>query len=74
MSTTDMAHAVVGDVVVTVHTATAPSDAEWNAWMNAVRSIPIDRLRVLVFTDGGAPTTLQRAGMTDYFNERKVPM
>ena len=51
----NMAFQKVGDYIVLVHNAMAPTDEEWDEWMHlyAYESI-------LVVTDGGAPTASQR--------------
>jgi hypothetical protein len=49
------------EVALAVHTKVEPSDAEWKDWLAVVRQIPLEKLSVLVFTDGGGPNTLQRA-------------
>ncbi|NUP09682.1 MAG: hypothetical protein HOW73_26860 [Polyangiaceae bacterium] len=52
-----------GDTVAMVHTADAPSDTEWDAMLAFLRTHwPA---RVLVFTEGGGPTTLQRGRLND---------
>jgi hypothetical protein len=55
-----------GSFGLTVHSAQPPSDSEWGEWMVGCRAIKASELRVLVFTDGGGPNTLQRATFTEY--------
>lgn len=51
---------VEGMIAVAVHNANPPTRAEWDEWMRLVTPIPVDELRVLAFTDGGAPDAAQR--------------
>ncbi|MRG96033.1 hypothetical protein [Polyangium spumosum] len=53
-----MAFQKVGDYFVLVHTAMAPTDEEWDEWMQHYTYASI-----LVVTDGGAPTASQRKRM-----------
>lgn len=56
----NMVHEVVGDLFVVIHRAGPPSDAEWDAYIAPWREHDMALMRTLVFTDGGAPNTLQR--------------
>lgn len=65
-----MAYDVVGDLIITVHTESAPSDAEWKGYVEALREVvrttaDYARLRNIVFSDGGAPNSLQRKVVND---------
>jgi len=51
---------VFGDLMICVHTSRAPSDAEWARYIAAVGTCDVERLRTVVFTDGGAPNSEQR--------------
>jgi hypothetical protein len=57
-----MAFGKVDKYVVVVHGKQAPTDEEWNAYMdfNARHFLPGQEMRLLVVTDGGAPTASQR--------------
>ncbi|WP_437328879.1 hypothetical protein [Sorangium sp. So ce381] len=49
---------------VVVHNECAPTDLEWNIYLNHVReNVNIPNLRVLVWTDGGSPDGRQRKAM-----------
>ena len=49
---------------VLVHNASAPSDAEWGAYVEEVKQEPDpSRFVTLVYTDGGSPTHEQRAAL-----------
>jgi hypothetical protein len=67
-----MVSASSGPLAVALHNGSAPSDEEWADWMAIVHRIPLGTLRILVFTDGGAPTTLQRGRFTDYLAGQAV--
>jgi len=56
----NMAFQKVGDYFVLVHTAVAPTDEEWDEWLEFYTFGSI-----LVVTDGGAPTASQRKRMKD---------
>ncbi len=54
----------VGDLVVVAHNTEAPNDAAWEEFLSFFREASdVGKTRVLVFTDGGAPNTLQRASL-----------
>jgi hypothetical protein len=70
----NMTFAVEGETVVVLHTANAPSELEWSSWLSALRWMPIRRIRLLIFTDGGAPNALQRGALLDLLGEVEPPM
>jgi hypothetical protein len=70
----NMVSAAFGPLGVALHNASSPTDSEWADWMRIVYAIPVAELRILVFTDGGAPTTLQRGQFTDHLAGRAVPI
>jgi len=61
-------------VCVTLHGAKAPSDAEWNSFLEGMRRIgkkagnDFARLCCLVLTDGGGPNAKQRAALAAILN------
>ncbi len=55
----------LGEVMLVAHTAKPPNEEEWNAYVGAVQVHDIEKLRSLVFTDGGAPNTAQRGQLND---------
>lgn len=61
----NMVHLAVGDLLIAVHRAEPPTDDEWAAYTQSVRQIDKDRLRTLIFTDGGAPTGAQRERLNE---------
>lgn len=59
----NMAFGKVNDFIVVVHNKHAPGDDEWDAYMqfNVAHSVEQGTIiRLLVFTEGGAPTAVQR--------------
>jgi hypothetical protein len=68
----DMAHELIGDLAIALHTVAAPSREEWAAFMESIRAVPPARLRVLAVTDGGGPSTVQRSEFVKYLAGEKV--
>jgi hypothetical protein len=65
-----MAFKLVDNVFVVVHTNQTPSEAEWNAYVEAVVAASMQRtdagiLRYLIFTAGGGPNAGQRKASND---------
>jgi hypothetical protein len=58
-----MLHAQLGETMTMVHTAEKPTDVEWDAMLAHFRAKRAER--VIVFTDGGGPSTLQRGRLND---------
>lgn len=72
-----MAHAVVGTLIITVHTAQAPSAEEWAEYVKELKKVSggvkdYTQLRNIVFTDGGAPNSAQRKAVNDIVSSRSV--
>jgi hypothetical protein len=65
-----MRYQQLGDTMAMVHTADAPTDQEWDEMLDHHRRHR--PTRVLVFTDGGGPTTLQRGRLNDALEGRVV--
>jgi len=61
-----------------MHTTQSPSTAEWKASIEAMRAYAeqhknsLDRYRGLVFTDGGAPSALQRGDLNEIYGGRPI--
>jgi hypothetical protein len=51
------------DITIILHTAEAPSDEEWDFYLRKVEELRKSYRGTLAITDGGAPTTKQRARM-----------
>lgn len=63
----NMVFATINQFTVAVHTKNSPNDDEWDEYLTA-HAPYIERgvaMRVLVVTEGGAPTALQRMKMND---------
>src|SRR5688572_20883798 len=65
---------VVGNVFVCVHTADAPTDAEWEQVLTGLRAPMQSNGGILVFTEGGAPNARQRARLNEALAGRKLPV
>src|SRR5262249_16792238 len=64
-----------GDFMVFVHSEQSPSNAEWSSLMDAFRSATnLSRIRVLVFTYGGAPNARQRAELNEVLRDVRPPV
>ena len=56
-----MAWRTVGRLCVVIHAAEEPSDEEWDAYLDAMKHFPrIREVRVLIHSEGGGPTGVQR--------------
>jgi hypothetical protein len=67
-----MVHGTSGELAIALHTAAPPSRDEWDEWMQALRSIPAQRLSVLAVTDGGGPNTVQRSEFIKYLKGARI--
>ena len=58
---------IVGRVLVLRETREAPTDAEWEAFLAALKGYrkQVDELRLVIVTDGGGPNSTQRLGLKD---------
>jgi hypothetical protein len=66
---------IVGVTLVCAHSEEAPSDAEWDEVMDVMSKLPHpERTRVLVFTYGGAPNSLQRQTLNEIVKNKKLPV
>jgi hypothetical protein len=54
-----IAFASLGDLLLLCHTATAPRDDEWNAWVE--RAQRLQHRAMLISSRGGSPNSAQRA-------------
>ena len=68
---TNMMYASVGTVMIALHSEEAPTDAEWNGYLDAMAHVPdLSALRSIAFTDGGAPNSRQRKALNDLLAPR----
>lgn len=51
---------VYDDLMLCVHTSDPPNEAEWAIYITTLKRFDPERLRTIVFTDGGAPNSAQR--------------
>jgi hypothetical protein len=58
---------LAGDFAVVVQSHSSPTDEEWERCVALESSLPLDRCRILVWTDGGAPNAKQRARLRAAF-------
>ena len=65
-----MAFEKIGDIYVLVHGTSAPSDEEWDAYLDSIRQVDISRMRSLAFTEGGAPSSAQRVRLQEIMGSR----
>jgi hypothetical protein len=66
---------MVGRFCLAIHTKIAPTDQEWNPFLQEIaaqRTLPA--LCTLVFTDGGAPNGAQRKRLSDALQGRDIPI
>ncbi|MFT3765238.1 MAG: hypothetical protein QM820_06935 [Minicystis sp.] len=66
-----MAFDRVGPIFVLVHGTSPPSDEAWSAYLDALRQVDLSRARSLVFTQGGAPSGVQRARLQEIMGGRE---
>jgi hypothetical protein len=64
---------VLGDVVLSYTSRSSPSDAEWDEYVVAVKSVDGDRRRALVVTDGGGPSASQRKKLYEAVGPKQQP-
>lgn len=65
----------VGNYMVFVHGTLAPSPSEWSSVIDSLRAhSSLSALKILVFTEGGAPNAAQRADLTAVLANKKLPI
>jgi hypothetical protein len=72
-----MAFEAVGPLVIVVHTADPPSQADWDRYIaeskRGVERFGQDRARHLIFTGGGGPSFSQRQQVNEFLRGRPSP-
>ncbi len=64
-----------GRLVVTVHTAGVPSDADWDEYIAGAHDyLPLEDQRIFVVSAGGGPNGRQRKLLTDSLGGAAVPV
>lgn len=66
----NMTFATVGNVVIALHTSSAPTDEEWTEYTRAVKAMDITKVKPLAFSDGGGPDSKQRKQLNDVLASR----
>lgn len=72
-----MAFAIVGTIIITVHSEQSPSAGEWAEYVKALKDLAPSvkdqaQMRNVVFTSGGAPNSAQRKAVNDIAYARSV--
>ncbi len=65
------------EVIVSLHAREPPSTTEWLEYVRTCREALVRRphdVRGLVLSDGGAPSSMQRAALNDALGGRHVPV
>jgi hypothetical protein len=66
---------IVGFILVCVHSEDAPTDVEYGAVLEVMRTLPHpERMSILIYTCGDAPNALQRAALNDVLAHMKLPV
>lgn len=66
---------VVGDILIAVHTADPPTDAEWAEYLAAGRPLLArPGMSSIAFTDGGGPNFSQRRDAQKALQGRHIPV
>jgi hypothetical protein len=75
MTTKSMVVREVGPLVLVVHPARAPLDADWDRFVHFCQvRLAEGPMRMLVLTEGGAPDAMQRAACRVLFERGPVPI
>jgi hypothetical protein len=61
------------DVAIAVHTEQAPSDIEWDGWIELCAKRAPNRFGFLVFSDGGGPSSIQRSKLSRIPELKTIP-
>lgn len=64
----------LGRVVACWHGPTSPTDAEWNHFLQLLRTMDLRTARGFVVTLGGAPTGPQRDALAGFVRTQQVPI
>lgn len=60
-----------GQTLVVVHSAEAPSDHDWDAWLSRMELL--DYRNILILSRGGGPTASQRRKTNKFWRGKSVP-
>jgi len=70
----NLAFKVIDRLLLVVFGAHDPTDEEWIRFLMAVERHGIDRTMMLIVTDGGGPTPMQRRHLDELLAGRSVPV
>lgn len=70
----NMATRSIGRLVAVWHGPDAPREHEWEELLDQLRAQSLQTLRVLVLTEGGAPSTPQKMELTKVLAAHPVPV
>jgi hypothetical protein len=62
------------DLAVLVHTEGNPSNVEWDDFMTRIEKANLSKLRTLVVTAGGGPSSVQRKRVVDFLHGERSPV
>jgi hypothetical protein len=68
----NVAFKLIGHYLICAYNALPPSDADGRIALDVFRSLDLDKVKVLTFTQGGAPTAKQRKDINDVLNGRQL--
>jgi hypothetical protein len=63
-----------GRVAAAWHGKEAPSSEEWDDFLTQFRRLDLTSARILVLTEGGAPTVAQRAALMKILGPARLPV
>jgi hypothetical protein len=69
----NMVFRFVGNLSIVIHNKNTPDDTEVQEYLSLLRAQDMERLRSLVFTDGGGPSPAQRKRFNDILRGRELP-
>jgi hypothetical protein len=72
-ATRNMAFASSGNILVALHTTSAPSHEEWGEYMQALKRIDLTKGVAIAFSDGGGPSSAQRKLLNETLKGRALP-
>jgi hypothetical protein len=68
----NVAFKLIGHYLICAYNELPPSDADGRTALEIFRSLDLDKVKVLTFTKGGAPTAKQRKDINDVLNGRQL--
>src|SRR5262245_26806804 len=68
----NLAFKVIGNWIISVHNENPPTNAECQSGIDALKKVDANRVRMLTFTKGGAPTPAQRKLLNEALQGREM--